>query len=300
MRFGLEPTWAYRTLSNLGVPDAVRITRRARLLDARAVGATTATVLGLVPVAFLAANLFYEPRKGNALAIALILFAILLVILLVRIARALTLGSDSEFTAFEREYYAQVAQLLELHRFDLYRALAVDVPASAGDERRLAIPGWRQGGDIKYAIPAASGPGDVQEQVAEIADLLRGPQLVAYDGYISWEVTESQVRLTFAGDPVSGAEGTAPLQVEGAGTEAHAPFDVTANSQDVNLDQVRARVPAPTNGRPATAAFTFTRGPDLNGAGASVIWLEIRQRGRFIQLLRVQAAAAPEQQVPDA
>ena len=44
-RFGMEPTWAYQVLSDLGQPDATDITRRVKLGDARLVGLRTALLL---------------------------------------------------------------------------------------------------------------------------------------------------------------------------------------------------------------------------------------------------------------
>jgi hypothetical protein len=95
------------------------------------------------------------------------------------------------------------------------------------------------------------------------------------------------VRLIFAKTPVAGATGSTSLQVAGSGSGSHAPFDITASSEDVVLTQVRRAVQAPVDGRTAQCSFDLAPRPDGGSRRAPVIWFEIRQRGRFIQLLRV-------------
>ena len=59
-RFGLEPTWAYRMLDELGNPAARHLTRQTQLLDARAAGDTTALAVAVeaspAPVVVLPLN----------------------------------------------------------------------------------------------------------------------------------------------------------------------------------------------------------------------------------------------------
>jgi hypothetical protein len=170
------------------------------------------------------------------------------------------------------------------------------MPVDASDEQQLSVAAWRRShGNVRYAFPVASAEqGEARADAQELADLLRGPQLVGYEGFLSWEVAsgrtegDGQVLLTFAGTPVTGAVRNSPIHVEGASTEADAPFNITANSQDVVLSLVKTTVQAPVDGRAVTAAFAFTKPQDSESSTVeAVIWLEIRQRGRFIQLLRI-------------
>lgn len=289
-RFGLEPTWAYQVLSELGLPDAVRITRQARLADARTAGMTTVAPLGgLLVVAFIL--LLFLPQAQGALA-AKVLFAVVSAILPLSVLA----WSVPTVTRGEEQFYPLVERLLELRRFDLYRALSLRVPVDTSDEQRLSVIAWRrQQGNVRYVNPVEPAEeGEARVGAQELADLLRGPQLIGYEGFVSWEVVggragdDGQVLLTFAGAPTTGAVQSSPLHVEGTSTETDAPFHITANSQDVVLSVVRTTVQAPVDGRPATVGFAFTRPQDAETkTGEAVVWLEIRQRGRFIQLLRV-------------
>ena len=263
-RFGLEPTWAYQVLSELGLPDAVRITRQARLADARTAGMTTVAPLGgLLVVAFVL--LLFLPQAQGALA-AKVLFAVVAAILPLSVLA----WSVPTVTRGEEQFYPLVERLLELRRFDLYRALSLQVPVDTSDEQRLSVIAWRrQQGNVRYVNPVEPAEeGEARVGAQELADLLRGPQLIGYEGFVSWEVVggragdDGQVLLTFAGTPTTGAVQSSPLHVEGTSTETDAPFHITANSQDVVLSLVRTTVQAPVDGRPATVGFAFTRPQD--------------------------------------
>jgi len=284
-RFGLEPTWAYRMLDELGNPAARHLTRQTQLLDARAAGDTTALA---VAVASLAGAVVVVVPLNSAAR-----WAVVVVIALLAVARGVIIvRSKHEFLKNEEQFYPRLERLLELHRFDLYRALDVEVPRDTHEERDQPLAKWRQGrGDVRYALPEASGDSDVREQVQGLTDLLRGPELVGYEGYISWEVREDRVLLVFAKTPVPEATSSASFQVEGSGAESYAPFDISANSEDVVLTQVRKAVHAPVDGRPVRVSFDLTLRPAAARRRAPVIWFEIRQRGRFLQLLRVSADA---------
>ena len=235
---------------------------------------------------FLAFVLLADPGSHTGAGFWIVV-SFLYVLLL---ARVFAVSRDRrEFLENEDQFYPQIEQILELHRFDLYRALALQAPRDAHEERDLPLARWRQGhGDVRYALPEAPEQSDVREQVQGLTDLLRGPELVPYEGFVSWELRKDRVELVFARTPTAKAAGNARLQVEGSAAENYAPFDVTANSEDVSLVQVRASAQAPVDGRAARVTFNFTSRPDVEGR-EPVIWFEIRQRGRFIQLLRVQA-----------
>jgi hypothetical protein len=286
-RFGLEPTWAYQTLDELGVPAARALSQRTQLLDARTSGDTTALAVALA--SFAAAAVVILPTASKARWIDAV--AIVLVIYLLAVARLLVSRRlRREFLGQEEQYYPQLERLLELNRFELYKALAIEAPRDAREEKDGQLGEWRQGrGDVQYVQPEAPGDGDVREQVQGLTDLLKGPELVRYEGYVSWELRDEQVRLTFATAPVAGATGDAGLQVEGSDSESHAPFDISASSEDVVLTPVRAAVQAPVDGRAKWADFNLAPRPGSRTRRAPVIWFEIRQRGRFIQLLRVSA-----------
>jgi hypothetical protein len=290
-RFGLEPTWAYQVLNDLGLAEAVRIRRQYHLLDARYAGAITAVVTGALSAAGLLAALAASDyaHGGYRIAGVVVVVASVLPFTLsyLRFFRSL-LGRSTD----EGQFYLRVARLLEAQRFELYRALSLPLPANAREEQQMTVARWRlQRGNVGYAIrPPAAAQDDAGIQAQDLADLLRGPQLVPYEGFLSWEVSAARVQLTFAGTAVTGATESSPIHVEGVGTDTHAPFTVTANSRDVSLAQVRAAVEAPVDGRPVSVLFTFTGQPGRSGD--AVIWLEIRQRGRFIQLLRVEVPAS--------
>ncbi len=297
-RFALEPTWAYQQLDAMGVAAATSIARRWQLHDARAVGAATALLMGVVPIVAAVDILASLRAPANALAAFLACAAALVLILAALFYRTAKLMADPAFIQDERQYYPRVERLLELHRFDLYRALGLRMPRSAHEERQMAVGGWRTGQDASYDLPSASAADG--DRVQDISDLLRGPELVAYDGYVSWEVAADHVQLTFARTPASGATGSARIQVEGKGSESHAAFDISADSQEVILAKVQESVLAPVDGRAARLTFSLSRPPVADpsrspGGGQPhsepVIWFEIRQMGRFIQLLRIPLAA---------
>jgi hypothetical protein len=300
-RFGLEPTWAYQTLDELGIPAARALSRQTQLLNARWSGDTAALAVGVA--SFAGAAVVFGTSAAHWLGAV-----VLVVIGLLAAARALAMyRSVIDFRVHERQYYPQLERLLELHRFELYRALAIEAPRDADEEKDGSLGEWRQGrGDVQYTLPEAPSDSGLQDQVQGLTDLFRGPELVGYEGNVSWEIRNDQVQLTFAKTPVTGAAGNTSLEVEGSGTGSYAPFDITANSEDVVLTQVRQAVQAPVDGRPARVSFGLTSRPDAGKRrGAPVVWFEIRQRGRFIQLLRVQvgvelAPPAPAGTVPAA
>jgi hypothetical protein len=290
LRFGIEPTWAYHLLDEAGHPAARLITRQARLRDARAAGRTTAAVVGVVAVgsclgiwtAFT--PMWQSPDRTSVASVGLLLAVGLLT--LVRVQAVMR--SYREFTQHEDQFYPRLERLLEVHRFDLYGALSVQTPQDTREEHESPLAAWRwRGSTLRYASPGATGDADVRGQVHELTDLLRGPELVGYDGFVSWEFDDDHVRLMFAGTPMSGS-GSSRLQVAGTATAPHAPFDITANSDDLDLVQVRAAVAVPVDGRPARVGFDFTT-TSRAGGSTPVIWFEIRQHGRFVQLLRVEA-----------
>jgi hypothetical protein len=301
-RFALEPTWAYQLLAASDVPVATSITRSLQRRDARLVGRATGATAGVVLIAAVTALLLgFGPEASPAapaahwvvlgVLTALFVWCYAQVGLIVpKLLRPGMPGALDDGT----EYYAKVERLLELHRFDLYRALGLRMPRSAREERKMSAGGWRSGEDASYTPPGAVATAEADARVQELADLLRGRQLVAYDGYISWQVDEDRVQLTFSGLPVSGAAGSARIQVEGDSDESHAPFDLSADSQDVLLSQAQESVRAPVKQGAARATFNFSRRPTEQQPPEPVIWFEIRQLGRFIQLLRVPLAAGQE------
>jgi hypothetical protein len=300
-RFGLEPTWAYQTLDELGVPAARALSQQTQLLDARRSGDTAALAVGLA--SFVGAVVVFGTSAAHWLGAV-----VLAVIGLLAAGRYLaSYRSANDAREHETQYYPQLERLLELNRFELYKALAIEAPRDASEEKDGSLGEWRQGrGDAQYTLPEAPSDSGLQDQVQGLTDLFRGPELVGYEGNVSWEIRNDQVQLTFAKTPVTGAAGNTSLEVEGSGTGSYAPFDITANSEDVVLTQVRQAVQAPVDGRPARVSFGLTPRPDAGKRrGAPVVWFEIRQRGRFIQLLRVQvgvelAPPAPAGTVPAA
>ena len=299
-RFAMEPTWAYQLLAASGVPAATSITRSLQLRDARIVGRAASAAAGLVLIAAAGlAVLLGSGREAPPAARWVVLGVLAAMFLWCYVQTSLVSGKlfrpGLPGTLDDgNEYYAKVEQLLELHRFDLYRALGLRMPRSAREERKMSAGGWRSGDDASYAPPGAVETAEADARIQELADLLRGRQLVAYDGYISWQVDNNRVQLTFSGLPVSGAAGSARIQVEGDSNESHAPFDLSADSQDVLLSQVQESVRAPVKQGMAHATFNFSRRPTKQQPTEPVIWFEIRQLGRFIQLLRVPLAAGQE------
>ena len=222
--------------------------------------------------------------------------AVFVVVYLLLLARLLIIWrSRRDFRAHEEQYYSQLERLLELHRFELYKALALEAPRDARDERDGQLGEWRQGrGDIQYALPESSGDSDVREQVQGLTDLLQGPELIGYEGFVSWELHKDQVQLVFAKAPVDGADGSTSLQVGGSGRGSRAPFDIAANSEDVTLTQPRTAVQVPVDGRATRVSFDMALRNSAGKRGVPVVWFEIRQRGRFIQLLRVPVGPDPQ------
>jgi hypothetical protein len=71
-RFGLEPTWAYQALNELGAPDAVRITRQAKLADARSAGGMITPPLGgLLIIAFILSLFLPGSRSATTVTVLL-------------------------------------------------------------------------------------------------------------------------------------------------------------------------------------------------------------------------------------
>jgi hypothetical protein len=299
-RFGLEPSWAVRTLDSLGVPAARAIARDTKALDARWAGRITA---------FLFAALAFGLAFVIDETIPQLVFAAGLVVVLFfqfHAARA----AGRALLRHEFRYYLHIEPVLELHRFDLYRALAVRSPRYSHEEQMGPLAAWRLGSDdISFdtaAAPDVSGMQDqvagvaqqlqgdvsgVRDQVASLAQLLRGPELVPYDGFVSWHTRSDGVDLAFARTPIL-SDGYARIQVTGSGEGPLAPFDITADSSDVALVQVRATVAAPIDG--ATARTTFDFRSAENAISVPELWFEISQHGRFLQLLRIRITASPQ------
>lgn len=279
-RFGFEPTWAYQVLDESGIPAARRLTRQAELVDARAAGQFTALVIALLAASGLPLAVDFSSHG------AWIALAAILLLLLARLAAYVRTGR--EFFDNEGRYYQRLERMLELHRFELYRALAVKAPQNADEEKLLSLNMWRQGrGGIRYDLPGPQHDSEVSYQVQELTELLQGPELVAYEGFVSWLVRDSRVQLVFSRLPMPEAT-SAHIEVQGSNAEMHAPFEITANSAELKLLQLRCAIQAPVDGRPARATFGFVPLPVAEENRPAVIWFEIRQQGRFIQLLRVQ------------
>jgi hypothetical protein len=289
-RFGLEPTWAFEMLAELGLPAAQQISRRATLIDARAAGDLTALLFGVVAAEVLGFGLTNSTGMTADLWTSVV--GLVVVLLIVgRFWAAVT--SRKTFLRNEEQFYPQVERLLELHRFDLYRSLALQPPRDADQEREVSLAEWRRGdGGPAYALGEGQvdAADNMRQQMTGLTDLLRGPELVAYEGFVSWEVRGDGVLLMFASTPLLPG-GSARVEVEGSATDRYAPFELTANSQDVALVQVRAAVQAPVDGRPSQVTFDFS-GQEAAKHEVPVIWIEIRQRGRFIRLLRVPLTTA--------
>ena len=297
-RFGLEPSWAYQQLDeNLAVPAARRLTQRARLADARWAGHATALAFSLIAIVTTTIWLVVSTQaatsvKNETVVAPVVVLGLLLVLSLGQYFATGTAGR----TVIRREgqFYPQVESLLELHRFELYRALTVPSPRDSSEERKGRISAWRLGeGRISFEPEGAAGEGDVRQQVAGLTEMLLGPELAAYDGFVSWNVGDDQVELAFGHTPVLGG-GHARLQVNGSPDASYAPFDITADSEGVALVDVRKAVQAPVGEGETRTAFDFQR---LSGAGPQPpeLWFEISQRGRFIQLLRVKAPRPADQ-----
>jgi hypothetical protein len=288
-RFGLEPTWAFRQLDeNLRVPAARQLARRLQLADAQWAGRMTAFILS---TAFLLGACVYFsiqlPSGGVAAAVTLLL------LLLVFAASQFVATRAAGLAVYQlnaRQFYTQIGDLLELYRFELYRALAVPFPRDSNQERKSGISAWRLGsGSVTFdGGDAPDDNGDVRQQVAALTELFRGSELVPYDGYVSWQVSKDKVELAFSRMPVLG-DGHAHLQVAGSRDAPDAPFEITADSAAVTLVKVRDSVRAPVDGSTARTTFDFQRRSDT-GAETPELWFEISQLGRFVQLLRVPAA----------
>ena len=290
IRFGLEPTWAYQTLDELGAPAARALSHQTQLLDARASGDTTALAVALA--SFVGAAVVIVPSASHRWVTVV---AIAVILLLAQARWTASMRSSTGIRRREEQYYPQLERLLELHRFELYKALAIEAPRDARDERGGELGEWRQGrGDMQYALPESFGDSDVREQVQGLTDLLQGPELIGYEGFVSWELHKDQVQLVFAKAPVDGADGSTSLQVGGSGRGSRAPFDITANSEDVTLTQPRTAVQVPVDGRVTRVSFDTALRKGAGKRRVPVVWFEIRQRGRFIQLLRVPVGPDPQ------
>jgi hypothetical protein len=304
-RFGLEPSWALQQLDeNLAVPAARRITRVAQLAAARWAGYMTAFIFALVALfstyGWLGYALSSSADKPPSYAHELIWTGSVLEVLLSLLAIGQYFAIETAggaARAGEEHFYPEVENLLEFNRFDLYRALDVPSPRDSSEEEKGVISAWRLGsGRISFEQVQPGGESDVQQQVDGLAELLRGPELVSYDGFISWEARDEQVELAFARTPVLN-DGYARLQVSGSRTASHAPFDITADSDAVDLVKVRATVNAPVDEGAARMTFDFQRHVEA-GLEPPELWFEISQRGRFIQLLRVKAPRPSSQPKP--
>ena len=162
-RFGLEPTWAYETLDELGIPAARALSQRTQLLDARASGDTTALAVALASVVAAAVAVVPTASKARWIDAA----AVVAVVCLLAVARlVVSRRSRREFLGHEEQYYPQLERLLELNRFELYKALAIEAPRDAREEEEGQLGEWRQGrGDVQYVQLEAPGDSDVREQV---------------------------------------------------------------------------------------------------------------------------------------
>ena len=284
-------TWAYQTLDELGAPAARALSHQTQLLDARASGDTTALAVALA--SFVGAAVVIVPSASHRWVTVV---AIAVILLLAQARWTASMRSSTGIRRREEQYYPQLERLLELHRFELYKALAIEAPRDARDERGGELGEWRQGrGDMQYALPESFGDSDVREQVQGSTDLLlEGPELIGYEGFVSWELHKDQVQLVFAKAPVDGADGSTSLQVGGSGRGSRAPFDITANSEDVTLTQPRTAVQVPVDGRVTRVSFDTALRKGAGKRRVPVVWFEIRQRGRFIQLLRVPVGPDPQ------
>ena len=279
-RFELEPSWALRQLDeNLRVPAARRLSIQARLADSRWAGHATASLFALV---LIPAMTIIEAPAGYRDPTGPIVLGALLVLVFMGELLA-TMRAGGEVVTQELRYYQEVEALLELHRFELYRALALPMPSDSEEERGGGLAAWRLGkGNIAFEQPGDHAEGEARTVPAESA---RPGQLVPYEGFVSWAAGDNGVELAFGRAPVLDG-GHARLQVGGTDTASHAPFDITADSNALDLLQVRASVQAPVDGRTVRRSFDFTRTTDAGPEPE--LWLEISQRGRFVQLLRVR------------
>jgi hypothetical protein len=297
-RFGLEPSWAYQQLDeNLAVPAARRLTQRARLTEARWAGHATALTFALIAIPVTVVWLVVSTQtaasaKGETAVAPAVVLGLLLVLSLGQYFATGIAGRT--VIRHEGQFYPQVEALLELHRFELYRALAVPSPRDSIEERKGRISAWRLGeGLVIFEQEDTGGGGDVRQQVAGLTEMLLGPELTEYNGFVSWNVGEDRVELAFGHTPVLGG-GHARLQVNGSPGGSYAPFDITADSEGVSLVDVRKAVQVPVGEGEARTVFDFQRLSDA-GPQPPELWFEISQHGRFIQLLRVKAPRPADQ-----
>jgi len=281
-RFGLEPSWAFQQLDeDLHVPAARRLSREAQLANSRWAGHATACLLAIL-LPGVAIQLIGAPEQQVSTTGAVVLTALLLFIFMGQLFSTMRVGN--EVVAQETRFYRKVEALLEMHRFELYRALALPLPSDAEEERDGGLAAWRLGsGNISFDRPDDRAGGDSRAGFGEPIGL---GQLVPYEGFVSWTTGDTNVELAFGRAPVLDG-GHAQLQVGGTDKASHAPFDITADSTGLDLLQVRASVQVPVDGRTVRRTFNFTRTADTGPKPE--LWLEISQRGRFVQLLRVLA-----------
>ena len=211
-RFGLEPTWGFKVLDTMGIPAAQRLTRQTTLADARDSGLAVALLIGTAGFVAIEVGLVLGRESPTVNGAIWGIVAILCLLLTGRLQAVY--NYQRVFLVNEQRYYSELEQLLELHRFDLYRFLALQAPRDAEEERGLSLAEWRQGAGGPAYATAAGDANTVGDQVAALTDLMRGPELVAYQGFVSWQFLERAVELTFAGHPTS-ANGSARVEVEG-------------------------------------------------------------------------------------
>jgi hypothetical protein len=316
-RFGMEPTWAFQLLvDGLHQRDAAKVTRESELVEARWAG-QAAALCTFVVLLNLVALVWRGGGGGNDDAGSIALFAasyiglILWGIALLRSGRAVAENAA--------QFYGQVETLLELHRFEIYRAVDLAPPDNSHEELAGVLLDWRSTETfVRYSDddlheretdarrtdePDARSVEDVdrqiqfvREEVAGLTDFMRGPDVVAYQGYVSWQVRDSGVEIAFGSTPAL-RDGYARIEVEGTRTQTHAPFDISADSSQLALRQVRLRVDAPATGEIARTVVDFEPA-SLAIDEPNDIWLEISQRGRFIQLLKVTVHAQPQRLQP--
>lgn len=298
-RFGIDPAWGFARLCEIGDPLARRMELQTRQLAAHAIGALVGCIVSLVmlfgfaiPLAVALSgdsagqNSQAGPGDQSADLIAKVVLlgfaaasSFFLFYLGARTNRDLAQNIDG--------FYDDVAGVFELRRFELYRALNLRIPLTVGEEQSMTIAHWRRSSlpELAYDLVGQGGDGAATSTPTRTENAAAAGQgLTRYDGYLSWLVTDSAIEVTISGTKADRGE-SVRLQVEGSERPA-APFVIEANSVDVALPQVRAAVDAPTDGSPRKVIFDFRQGIE-EPTPEPTVWLEVRQRGRFIRLLRV-------------
>lgn len=256
-----------------------------------------------------------------ALPLAVVLLAIardwpFVLAALVLVAPALAMAASSRAGVAAARYSSALDAVVARHRFDLVRAMRLDLPDTPSDELALNrdlssfLAGGESLGEKPFAVEFRPEPDQelshLGGEVRELRKVLADPGLVNWTGFVSLWVkdAEGEANDTLLFPPASllravvafsETRGPAAAQEEIAISEgqdaATAVFKVSLDSGTIHFPPDELELAAQRGGPEVQAEVGFVAPAE---PGEYPLWLEVRQRNRLIQVVRTVLKVAPQ------